>query len=203
MNPASTSFVLGYHGCDLSLAERVFPGKKKLESSLNEYDWLGNGVYFWEHNARRAYDFACQVRDRPHHRGQRIKRPAVVDAVIDLGNCLNLLDTRAIEMVREAHGDLVALLKEAEEPAPTNSGGKDRLLRRLDCAVIEFLHQARDFQREEAFDSVRAVYTEGEEIYENAGFYAKSHIQLCVRTTACIKGYFRPLDDEGRPISFT
>lgn len=202
MNPASTSFVLGYHGCDRSLAERVFAGKATLKASLNEYDWLGNGIYFWEHNARRAYDFACQVRDRPHHRGQRIKHPAAVGAVIDLGNCLNLLDTRAIEMVREAHVDLVSFLKEVDEPVPTNSGGKDRLLRRLDCAVIEFLHEAREDEGKDPFDAVRAVFTEGDEIYKNAGFYAKSHIQLCVREPACIKGFFRPLDEKGKPLSF-
>lgn len=41
MNPASTSFVLGYHGCDRKVAERVLAGKQQLIPSRNDYDWLG------------------------------------------------------------------------------------------------------------------------------------------------------------------
>ena len=55
MDIASTSFILGYHGCDLAVAEGVFFGDKKLLPSKNDYDWLGHGIYFWEHNALRAY----------------------------------------------------------------------------------------------------------------------------------------------------
>jgi len=60
--------------------------------SSNDYDWLGDGIYFWEHNAQRAYDFAVMMSDQPHPSGQKIKKPAVVGAVINLGHCLNLLD---------------------------------------------------------------------------------------------------------------
>jgi hypothetical protein len=203
LNPASTTFVLGYHGCDAAVAERIFVGKTSLSASENDYDWLGHGVYFWEHSARRAYDFACEVRDRSVGRKRRLKRPAVVGAIIDLGNCLNLLDSESIEMVSDAYLDLVRLHREAEEPLPQNSGGQDRLLRRLDCAVLEMLHATRQERAEPAFDSVRAAFIEGTPIYEDAGFHAKNHIQLCVRNVACIKGYFRPLTDEGKPLEFT
>ena len=179
----------------------MFSGKKTLSASVNEYDRLGNGIYFWEHNARRAHDFAREVRDQPRHRGQKVKQPAVVGAVIDLGHCLNLQDAASIDMVRDSHRDLLAFLNESNAPIPANSGGNDRLLRRLDCAVIEFLHEARKNQDKEPFDSVRALFLEGEAVYEHAGFFAKSHIQLCVRNTACIKGYFRPLGSDGRPLS--
>jgi hypothetical protein len=64
-----------------------------------DYDWLGDGVYFWDHNARRAFDFASEVAKRPHPSGQKIKTPAVVGAIIDLGYCLNLLDSRFIKAV--------------------------------------------------------------------------------------------------------
>lgn len=181
MNPASTTFVLGYHGCDASLPERIFAGEKSLTQSANDYDWLGHGVYFWEHNAQRAYEFACEVRDRNRRRRRRLRRPTVVGAIIDLGFCLNLLDSGFIGMLKQAYLDLIVLHQEAAEPLPQNSGGKDRLLRHLDCAVIELLHATRRERRELAFDTVRAPFVEGTPIYAGAGFHDKSHLQLCVR----------------------
>jgi len=177
-------------------------GRSSLTSSENDYDWLGHGVYFWEHNARRAYDFAREVRDRTQSGKRRLRRPMVVGAIIDLGFCLNLLDSGFIGMVKQAYDDLVLLHKEAGEPLPRNSGGQDRPLRRLDCAVIEMLHATRQERGEPPFDTVRAAFIEGNPIYEDAGFHAKNHIQLCVRNVACIKGYFRPLGEDGRPLSF-
>ena len=134
MDPASTSFVLGYHGCDRTLAERVFAGRQGLKESHNDYDWLGDGTYFWEHNARRAFDFACEIRDRPRHVRHKIKTPAVVGAVIDLGTCLNLLDSRFITLVNDAYKDLVLNSDLAGLKLPKNVGGKDLLRRHLDCA---------------------------------------------------------------------
>ncbi len=46
--------VVGYHGCDAAVAERVLAGKTDLKISTNAYDWLGAGVYFWEHGPQRA-----------------------------------------------------------------------------------------------------------------------------------------------------
>lgn len=202
MDPASTSFILGYHGCDRTVAERVFAGCEGLQASHNAYDWLADGVYFWEHNARRAYEFACEVRDRPHHDGQKIDDPTVVGAIVDLGFCLNLLDARSIELVRSAHADLLASHAAAGTTPRTNVGGHDLLQRFLDCEVLRTLHGKRRDAGRQPFDTVRAVFVEGGPLYENAGFAAKNHIQICVRDPACIKGYFRPLDEAGRPLSF-
>jgi hypothetical protein len=199
VNPASTSFVLGYHGCDRKIAERVLAGRQPLLASHNDYDWLGDGIYFWEHNARRAFQFACEVRDRPHNVQQRIRNPAVIGAIVDLGLCLNLLDARFIEMVQQAYEDLVRLAREGNSPLPRNAVGPDLLLRKLDCAVIRCLHVTREGNEDEPFDSVRAAFFEGERLYDNAGFAARNHIQICVRNPACIKGYFRPLADDLRP----
>lgn len=54
MDTALPSFILGYHGCDKAIAEKVFAGTSGLKPSDNDYDWLGDGIYFWEHNAQRA-----------------------------------------------------------------------------------------------------------------------------------------------------
>ena len=40
--------MIGFHGCDQSVVEAVIAGKTELLASTNDYDWLGNGIYFWE-----------------------------------------------------------------------------------------------------------------------------------------------------------
>ena len=52
------SFVLGYHGCDSEVGERVLAGEMELKPSTNPYDWLGTGIYFWENNPGRALAWA-------------------------------------------------------------------------------------------------------------------------------------------------
>lgn len=203
MDSAATSFILGYHGCDRKLADKVFAGKATLRPSHNDYDWLGDGIYFWEHNARRAFDFAVEVSARSLSPLKKVETPAVVGAVINLQVCLNLLDSRYIALVRRAYIGLRDASEAAGILLPKNSVGNDLLSRKLDCAVLRFLHQTREENGEHPFDTVRAVFVEGEGLYENAGFAAKNHIQVCVRDPACIKGYFRPLDETGRVMSFT
>jgi len=129
----AANFILGYHGCDASVAERLLNGEP-FRTSENDYDWLGSGIYFWEANPQRGLDFAIESARRADH---KIKVPAVVGAVIDLGECLDLISKVAIDMVRAAYLSLVETLKEAGEPLPSN---EDKLHRQLDCAVIERLH---------------------------------------------------------------
>jgi hypothetical protein len=114
MDSALPSFILGYHGCDKATAGKVLNGKEALHKSNNDYDWLGDGIYFWEHNAQRAYDFAKAMSQSSHPSGQKIKSPAAVGAIISLGNCLNLLDSRFIDMVKQAHRDLKVFSRKAD-----------------------------------------------------------------------------------------
>ncbi len=202
MDAAIPSFILGYHGCDKKLAEDVFAGKVALKPSKNDYDWLGDGIYFWEHNAQRAYDFAVDMSKQSHPSGQKIKTPAVVGAVINLGNCLNLLDSRYIKMVKQAYDDLKECFGILEIEVPKNSGGTDLFRRNLDCAVLRLLHGTRNGAKQKPFDSVRAAFFEGKQLYENAGFASKNHIQICVRKHEQIIGYFRPMNEKGQPIKF-
>ena len=70
----------------------------------------------------------------------------------------------------------------------------DLLKRFLDCAVIETIHQFNKEKNKPQFDSVRGVFFEGRDLYENAGFKEKNHIQIAIRNPNCIKGYFIPRD---------
>jgi len=77
----------------------------------------------------------------------------------------------------------------------------DKLMRFRDCATIEFMHEkireqiradlaSKGYTEYKIFDSVRGMFPEGEPAYEGAGFRAKSHIQICIRNSNCIKGFF-------------
>jgi hypothetical protein len=37
--------IIGYHGCCQSLVEDVLLGRNRLNSSHNDYDWLGAGIF--------------------------------------------------------------------------------------------------------------------------------------------------------------
>jgi hypothetical protein len=190
------SFVLGFHGCDESTAEKVFSESNRLRRSTNNWDWLGHGIYFWENNPNRARHYACELRDHPERSRTKITNPAVVGAIIDLGYCLNLLDEKSIGLVSAAN-ELYLAGCQADSVVPLENrnvdGSSDRPLRYKDCAVVEALHAFRQGSGLKPFDSVRGMFAEGIPLYDNAGFHEKNHIQVCIRNPNCIKGYFRPL----------
>ena len=191
------SFVLGFHGCDEAIGRAVIAGERSLDPSRNEYDWLGDGIYFWEGSPQRAWEWAEAVhKRRPHF----VKSPFVVGAVIDLGVCFNLMDIGATAELRTAFDLYKIVTDQRGLPMPENKGGtRDRPLRYLDRTVIEFMHQLRgqvagpDGQPVRPYDSARAPFLEGDDLFPGAGIRAASHIQIAVRNPACIKGYFLPL----------
>jgi len=89
----SSSFILGYHGCDLEVGERLLKGAA-FKPSDNDYDWLGPGIYFWEANPRRALEFATETANR---RGAGTSKPFVIGAIIDLGLCLDLTTSSGLD----------------------------------------------------------------------------------------------------------
>lgn len=192
------SFVLGFHGCDRAVAEAVVGGTNALKPSQNNYDWLGDGIYFWENNPQRALQFATEFKDKGRRGKQQIKTPAVVGAIVDLGFCLNLLDAKFLQILQGGFQVLQQSLAAAGEPMPVNKPLKDGgeiLLRDLDCAVINTVHRFRTEQKLPEFDTVRSAFLEGGELFAGSTFREKNHIQICVRNPRCIKGYFLPVPD--------
>lgn len=189
------SFVLGFHGCDESLVKAVISGKKDLNPSENDYDWLGHGMYFWESDHERALAWAKHLQKHPERGKVVIKKPAVLGAIIDLGHCLNLIESHSLSLIQGAYNSFKVLQESSGQELPKNTplkNSEDLLKRNLDCAVIEYFHTWWSDQKQESFDSVRGVFWEGSELYPNAGFKEKNHIQICVRNPNCIKGYFLP-----------
>lgn len=194
MHQLTASFVLCYHGCDKAVGERILRGEPFRQSN-NDYDWLGPGIYFWEANPLRGFEFAREARKR---RISRIKTPFVIGAVVSLGLCLDLTTTAGIEQVRTAHRNLVELAAATNVELPKNTARG--LLRPLDCAVIQLVHTIRRDRGDQPIDTVKGVFTEGRPVYEGSGFYAKTHIQIAVRNPDCIKGVFRVPRAQLRPL---
>jgi hypothetical protein len=183
-----TSFVLGYHGCDASVGEKVLAGEADLLKSDKDYDWLGPGAYFWESDPLRAWEWAERRAAM-----DKIANPFVIGAAIDLGNCLDLLARESLELLAVTYQHLVELISAAKDGRvlPENGKDDDKLLRYLDCAVIRLLHAALEEREEAPFDTVRGLFTEGGHLYPGSGFKAKTHVQIAVCKPSSIKGYFR------------
>ena len=106
--------VIGYHGCSAEAAEAILDGAD-FKGSENAYDWLGRGVYFWEFGLNRAWEWARKDPKSKH-------APAVVGAVLQLGECFDLLDTRFTELLEKIAPIWVDHLRAASKPVPQNEG---------------------------------------------------------------------------------
>jgi len=192
MYSTRSNLILGFHGCELSEQKKLIDDPSYVRLSKNSYDWLGHGMYFWENNPERALLWAEQKK-----KAGTLKEPAVVGAVLSLGKCLDLLDSAYIDLLKKSYQLFKIDAEKLDKPIPKNvnhpsDAGKDRVLRYLDCAVIEYTHSFLKSQKEVPFDSVRAAFIEGEPIYPGAGFNEKTHIQICIINSNCIKGFFKP-----------
>ena len=186
------SFVLGFHGCDRAVGEAVLNGTiAQLEFSRNDYDWLGEGVYFWESSPARALDFARERAQGGRNSRGNITEPFVVGAILNLRHCFLTTEMNALNRLKEAYEQLVEYLEADGTPLPTN--GQTLRARRLDCAAFNLMHLLIEESGQTPYDSVRAAFWEGGPLYPNAGFQVADHTQICVRNLDCVLGYFRPL----------
>lgn len=135
MYTTRTGLTLGFHGTDQSIVDELLKGGTDLKPRNNPYDWLGYGIYFWDNSASRAFEWAEALSQKTD---STIKKPAVIGAIIDLGNCLDLLDYSNIPLVHSGYKILETTMDARK--IPINKGGNDRLHRELDCASIEALH---------------------------------------------------------------
>ena len=189
-----SNLVVGFHGCDKSVVEAVIAGKTELLASTNDYDWLGSGIYFWENNEERAWQWARQLAKR---KNSQVEDPAVVGAIIDLGYCFDLTDSTYLQELKVAYNTLSKAYEESGIELPQNTTiGKssDLLIRKLDCAVVQTALALNADANKHPYDSVKGVFWEGQELYPNAGFREKNNIQICICNPNCIKGYFLPRD---------
>jgi hypothetical protein len=182
--------VIAYHGCDVAVAERVLAGEP-FRKSENNYDWLGRGIYFWEFGVNRAWKFAEFQKQLG-----KVQTPAVIGAIIQLGECFDLMDTRHTAELKDAYGLFKKFRRAAGVSLPKNLGkAPDKKLRHRDCAVLNFYLQALE-ERGITFDTVRCAFVEGPYAFAGSGIRRESHIQIAVRSPACVIGVFRPMMEQ-------
>ncbi|WP_421738006.1 hypothetical protein [Caulobacter sp.] len=202
MSRLRTSFVLGFHGCSQKIAEELLQGGV-FRLSQEDHDWLGPGVYFWEGDPLRALEWAQSKVTRGSYADA-----AVIGAVIELGNCLDLTTRTDLSLLEDAYQSFEQARSSAGLAMPQNRDPRgvaegDKLLRFLDCAVIKHLHENIEDEATAAtargqipaiapFDTVRGLFVEGGAVYPGGGFYSRTHTQIAVRTIGSIKGVFLP-----------
>jgi len=192
--------VYGFHGLDKDIALQILNQEKEFKPSDNQYDWLGDGIYFWENNLHRARQYAQTASQR---KNSSIKTPYVLGAILELGNCLELLNQEYLDFVANSYELLKESLLKQGKQLPKNTGFHendfDFKKRELDCAVIRMAHSFMQKSQGIHFDSVRAAFWEGDELYEGAGFRKQNHIQIAILNPNCIKGVFLPRDKVSYP----
>src|SRR5687767_8771165 len=106
--------VLGYHGCLEPTASNLLNGTVSVDEwapSENSWDWLGHGVYFWEHSPQRALEWARAKAGRLPRRGGKRPRPAVVGAVIQLGRSFDLMNVAHTRELGGAYAQIKAFFE--------------------------------------------------------------------------------------------
>src|SRR5260221_3394185 len=129
--------VTAYHGCDASVAAKVLAGTARLDLSKNAYDWLGEGIHFWEHGPQRAQEWAIE---QAKLSGKRVKEPSVLGAKINLGECLDLLDTANTRLLGKWFIEFRRFVRQQRTRMPENQDAPgsprgDRVLRCRDRAL--------------------------------------------------------------------
>lgn len=205
MYSSRPNLMLGFHGCDEAIRNQLVLHPNSVKKSEEAYDWLGHGFYVWENNYARALKWAKDKKAR-----QQLTTPAVLGVVYQLNHCLDFTDSAFIDILAEYYSLMKADFSLVNKELPINKDlprdvYRDLILRELDCAVIEYLHQtiAEKIESDQAtdghsellsFDTTRGVFTEGGPAFEGAGIQSKNHIQVCIRNLNCIKGFFIPRD---------
>jgi hypothetical protein len=140
--------------------------------SKNSYDWLGDGVYFWQDAPRRAAEWA-----RSLHGGDI----AVIGASIEPREFINLLDTDWMGWLAEVHDQYVTEQKSAGNPLPIQVGGAHR----LDRAVINFGVEILEADGIKV-GGVIGAFSEGRPVFPNSTLFDLGHVQIAVRDLSLI-----------------
>lgn len=172
-------FVNGYHGTRASNLGAILSHGFQL--SRNSYDWLGNGIYFWQDAPQRAKEWTEQSL---RMQGLASVEPVVLKARLKLSNCIDLLDVGWRDVVTEAAGDF---LKSVEQKIGSRIVLRNSTSGRheLDCAFFNYFVGWLRLQKIEV-GAIRAAIAEGEPILPGSPIRFRSHVQIAVLNPALI-----------------
>lgn len=90
----------------------------------------------WENDPDRALEYSKLIKKYPDWAKSKIKTPSVVGAIIDLGYCLNLVNSRSLLIVQSGYEMLIETQKSSGRPLPQN---KSYFLIQQTHKIIEIL----------------------------------------------------------------
>lgn len=180
-------FILGYHGCTQETARRILSGElEHLSRSNSEYEWLGEGVYFWGNSYDRAWEWATKFYP---------DSPDVIGAIIVPGYCFDLTDSRCSKGLKE-FGKIFEKLYQVVEKRNVPKNDLSKESHPYDCALINCFRRVWPIlsQNGAQIDTIRAAFSEGEKIAQSS-FCELNHIQWAIiNPKHSILGYFRPAE---------
>lgn len=161
--------VLAHHGTSRLHAEKILA--EGFVASVNAWDWLGDGIYFWETNFYRARAWAVQ-----NH-----KDAVVVEVEIDLEDCFDLTNPEWFALLNR-NADRILAQQKAAGLAPLKQTdlfhGKDRYV--INILAEAMLNAGRPFK------SVRGAFSEGSPAFPSSAIFSQSHVQIAVRDPSVI-----------------
>jgi hypothetical protein len=202
--------VLAYHGCDVTVRDGFVRGDLKPRISSNAYDWLGDGLYFFEGDHNRALKLATFSHENPQLllTKKPIATPAVVGAILEVDRWLDLTTQAGIAVFTRAAQAIVAGSQAGNTAVPTNRpafvGDEDLLHRAFDKAVCDMVHKYRRLAHEQAledrstaeiiasapYQAARGAFEQGGLVTDGSSICSDTHIQIAVQDLECIKGWF-------------
>ncbi len=142
--------------------------------SRNEYDWLGDGVYFFQDAPNRAREWATR-----RHGSDGV----VIRSVILIDDCMDLLDIQWNDLLDEAYTSLVAVSVRFGAALPRQTPGAHR----LDRAVVNYAVRFAADRRSMVVRAVRGVFGEGAPVFPGSAILNRAHVQIAVRDTSLIE----------------
>jgi len=168
--------VLGYHGTSATRAQQIM--HEGFRISRNDWDWLGEGVYFWQDAPLRALEWA---RTWPGAKGGGGR--AVIRARLRLAGCMDLLDNDWNELLRQGAATFAEAL--AQDGRQTPSNNKPYGCNRLDRAYFDFI-VGRLRRGSVLIRSIRTAVTEGAPVQSDSPICFDSHVQIAIRDPSLI-----------------
>lgn len=163
--------VIAHHGTSAAAASAI--ASSGFRVSANQWDWLGDGAYFWQDNYPRAARWA-----KDHFEGGA----AVITVDVSLDDCLDLTQEPWFAFLQRHADKILATRGELKLPALRQRGlfhGKDRY-------VINFVAEVMEAAGT-PFKSVRAAFAEGDPLHPESEIFSLSHVQIAVRDISAVQ----------------
>lgn len=161
---------VAYHGTTAEAAEAIL--REGFKTSENTYDWLGDGIYFFQGPPERAREWAVE----------HCADPAVIGCEIAIVDFLDLTNPEWTRFLTEQYDQYLTHCREVGEELPVQRGKAHR----LDREVINYSVGA--LRREGVpVRGVRGVFIEGDVVYPDSAIYALAHVQIAVLDATVIR----------------